>query len=283
MALRVVELSAASKPAQLNVGWRAGDAPYVLVTDVDALLPASVIERLVAALERDGACALVGTAVQPASPFLLERVYWHYSNRLRALEARWLGSAGLVVGPCYLARRATAVAFQADVVSDDAHMSLSALARGWRVAFLDEHVREMRGPATLREFLAHKGRKAGAYLREVFRVLTGPHSRRAGPRAVLILRLSLLTVLPWAITLATAAAVWFWPGGSAMAAAGVAAMAAVRSSLRRHPWPAVAGAVATVALPWLVAFVLVATMLVYPFARWSPSYPKVTMFADPEA
>ncbi|MBL8140007.1 MAG: glycosyltransferase [Acidobacteria bacterium] len=283
LALDVTVVPAASKPLQVNHAARRGDAPYVLVTDADACLPPSIVERLVDELERDPGCALVGTALRSASPVVLEQVYWHYSNRLRAAEARVLGSAGLVVGPCYVVRRSALEPFDEDVVSDDAHLCLSALVRGFRVAYVDVEVRELRGPATLAEFARHKHRKAGAYLREVIRVAARRGWRSRGSRAVLMVRVLLLAVVPWCLAAAAAAILWAWPLQGVVVAGLSAAAAASWSAVRRHPWPAIAGGIATVALPWVVAGLLIASMLALPFVRLSPSYPKVTLFADPEA
>jgi hypothetical protein len=98
-----------------------------------------------------------------------------------------------------------------------------------------------------------------------------------------MVRVLLLAVVPWCLAAAAAAILWAWPLQGVVVAGLSAAAAASWSAVRRHPWPAIAGGIATVALPWVVAGLLIASMLALPFVRLSPSYPKVTLFADPEA
>jgi glycosyltransferase involved in cell wall biosynthesis len=165
---RLVRSAVAGKTAQLNAALAHATSDWVLVTDADALLPADAIEALRAAAHAHGA-AVAGMPVVPLAAHPLERLHWELANALRVSEHD-RGSSGLVVGPCYMFARDLFDRFPDDVVADDVYVSLAALTADRPIALAAaDVVVETRSPRTLRGLIAHKLRKADAYLHEVRR------------------------------------------------------------------------------------------------------------------
>src|SRR5688572_17901954 len=162
-----VRLGVADKTQQLNAGLRQSRAPWVVVTDADARLPADALRRLAATAAADPDAAVLGTSVAPVRAHAVERLHWRIANLVRRLESA-RGATSVVAGPCYAFRRSLLAQFPADVVSDDAHVALAAAARGERVVVADLCVSEERSPVRLLDMLRHKTRKTDAYLREIF-------------------------------------------------------------------------------------------------------------------
>jgi cellulose synthase/poly-beta-1,6-N-acetylglucosamine synthase-like glycosyltransferase len=274
-----VAVARGGKVPQLNAAFSRNRSDFVLVTDADARLDPGALRAMVAAARR-GPGALVGTLLRPASPLAIERGFWRASNVLRRLERRVLGSAGLVLGPCYLMRRDLARPLPDSVVADDVFVTLRALAAGERVEVVNVHVVELRGPRDAREFLRHKVRKARGYLHEIWRFL--PHAGRM-PRAgrvVFFGRIMLLVAVPWGTAAGFAVAAARWPAvgfGLALAtllATGVAFVARDTSRVAR--------AAAWCSLLPVATLVLTVAAATIERRTHGSRYPKVTLFPEPE-
>jgi cellulose synthase/poly-beta-1,6-N-acetylglucosamine synthase-like glycosyltransferase len=271
--LDVVLTRLADKTAQLNEGLARARAPWILVTDADASLPAETIGRLVSAGEADPAIGVVGVPAVPADAHPLDRWHWHVSNGIRRLEHR-VGTTGLVVASCYLFRRSLLDRFPADAVADDVHVACLAASAGSRVALVDIEVTELRAATTGFLWYCHKVRRARGYLREVFRFL--PHARRMTPpaAAVFLWRAAALTLAPVAGVVSIIA--MLTSGGMELVAdfAGFAALALVcrgdvaRVSQLGRVFPGLT-------LPlWTLAITMTA-LVTYPFVRQTAHFPKV--------
>ena len=271
----VLRVGHADKTRQLNAGLARCQADWVVVTDADATLPPDALERLMATAAAEPNAAVLGTTVLPGRSHPLERLHWRVANQIRQRESE-RGSASLVTAPCYAFRRAVLARFPDDVVSDDIHVALAAAARGWRVVVADVQVTEQRSPLRLVDLLRHKLRKTDAYLREIFRFLPEVPRMAAPARAIFLWRAAHLTVLPVLVTLAVL--------GAAVAAAQAlppslhlllpsAAVTLVGASwwgLGRLASPAL-----LVAHGMVLAAVMLAALVAYPFSRQTAAFPKV--------
>jgi len=160
----------ANKTQQLNLGLMACLAPWVLMTDVDASLPADTLRELVATATHAPRVAVAGVLHRPGLAARLDRWHWQMWNISRRLECR-SGSTSTVMGPCYLVRRDWMPSFPESVIADDMYVSFAALQSGWQIALTDTMVVERRGARGTLPVLYHKVRKGRAFLREVLRVL----------------------------------------------------------------------------------------------------------------
>jgi cellulose synthase/poly-beta-1,6-N-acetylglucosamine synthase-like glycosyltransferase len=271
-----VRTDTADKTHQLNVGLQRGDAPWVVVSDADARLPADTLQRLMAVGESDPDIAVLGTAVVPEQAHALERLHWGLANLIRRHESV-CGAASLVAGPCYAFRRTLLERFPDDVVSDDVYVALAAAAAGRRVVLADVQVTEQRSPIRLADLFRHKLRKTDGYLREIFRFLPQARRMRSPAREIFLWRAAHLTILP------------------VLTALGVfgAALALSHPSLGGLPQVVLplVGAVLFVASWWgvgrrstpvlllahgvLLAAVTLLALLAYPFSRQTASFPKI--------
>lgn len=279
----LVRFPEADKTAQLNAGLRRGDAPWVVVTDADARLPAETLERLVAAGEGDRAVGVTGAPVIPAGPHPLEALHWRLGNYLRGREGR-RGCASLVAGPCYAVRRELLAAWPDDVVADDLYAAFVAMAAGRRVELIDVAVTELRSARRLGELVRHKFRRGHAYLREVFRFLPRVAAMTPAARTVFLWRAAHLTILPL-LLLVTAGAVLAGLGEMIASPAGrlalgaAAGLAVVACCVSRHARQAAA----LVALAAVIAPTLVLALVALPFWRQRASFEKVAAAGQPAA
>ena len=269
-----VRLGVADKTRQLNAGLRQCRAPWVVVTDADARLPADALLRLAATAAADPDAAVLGTSVAPTRAHAVERLHWRIANLVRRLESA-RGATSVVAGPCYAFRRSLLAQFPADVVADDAHVALAAAARGERVVVADVYVTEERSPVRLLDVLRHKTRKTDAYLREIFRFLPHLGAMPATARAVLVWRAAQLTVLPVCVALGVLGAVVassqaLPPGPAALLPAAAALVAASWWGLGRAASPLLVAAHGVV-----LSLVTLAALVAYPFSRQSAALPKV--------
>ena len=189
---RILEIPRADKIAQLNAGLARGSAPWVLVTDCDARLPAETLRRLAAAAPGRG---VLGTVCEPDRAQALDRTHWNLHNRVRLAESA-RGFASLVTAPCYLFRRGLVERFPEDVVGDDVHVTLAAAARGETSALVPVRVVELRSPRGLRELARHKFRKADAYAREILRFAPSAPAMEPRVRAIFCWRAGQLLAFP---------------------------------------------------------------------------------------
>ncbi|MEZ5316600.1 MAG: glycosyltransferase [Vicinamibacterales bacterium] len=190
-----IDAGPGGKAAQLNAALARSQAPWVLVTDADARMPADTLIRLVDAARRDARVAVVGTPLVPRGAHPLDEWHWRLSNRIRRIEHR-LGTTGLVVAPCYLFRRSLLDRFPLDAIADDVHVASLAAAAGRRVALVDVPVEEVRAPATGGAWLRVKLRRAQGYLHEVVRFLPRAGGMRGATGTVFFWRAIALTALP---------------------------------------------------------------------------------------
>jgi cellulose synthase/poly-beta-1,6-N-acetylglucosamine synthase-like glycosyltransferase len=258
------------KTAQLEAALSAQPfGEWILVTDADALLPPDTLERLLAVAREDPAVGVAGVRVRPHAAHALELLHWRLTDWLREREHR-RGSAGIVVGPCYLVRRSLLAGLPGDTIADDVHVACRAMLEGYRVGHTPCIVLELRSPRTVRALLRHKFRKADAYLREVIRF--APHVRRFAPpvRAIFLWRALLLTVVPLlgiSACLATALVSW------SSAATPPADAVALTVLLLLRPVRTVAR---VLLLAGLLGAVSAAALLMQPFSRQTASFPKTS-------
>jgi poly-beta-1,6-N-acetyl-D-glucosamine synthase len=281
LAVEVLESLAVGKPAQLNAALARSTASWLLVTDADARLPEDALAVMVALATADSKVGLVGALVCPSGGHPLDQAHWRLANWLRSAERRF-GTAGMVAGPCYLARRDLLGVFPPDTIADDICVSCRAAVVGARIEVAPVLVVELRAPAGSLELLRHKLRKATAYFREVLRFFPRPWMLDRPVRSVLLWRASLLLGPPLAVLGLVALA----GARAGLAPAAAAIVLAVASglvacvALRRMRRPQT---MALVSVPVVMSLVLTAALLVYPFLRLSPRYRKVSLQADPSA
>jgi cellulose synthase/poly-beta-1,6-N-acetylglucosamine synthase-like glycosyltransferase len=194
----IIRTGLRNKATQLNAGLARATADFILVTDADARLEPDALTRLIAAARADETVGVAGVPVSPlateAHP--AEHLHWRLLNWMHRQEAR-RGSASIVTGPCYLMRRGIVSRIPEGVVADDVFVSCSAAAKGFRVAWVDTLVTELRAPRTAREMLQYRRRRGAAYLREVLRFL--PRTLRMTPpaRGIFLWRAALLLTVPF--------------------------------------------------------------------------------------
>ena len=266
-----VMTTVASKTAQLNEAMRRTQAPWILVTDTDARVPADTLKRMLEAAARDPRVGVVGTTIVPDRPHPLDGWHWRVSNWIRRFEHRAQGTSGLVGGPCYLFRRALVDHFPADVVADDVHAVCRAATRGARTAIVDSKVKELRVAASLLPWYGHKVRRTLAYLREVFRFAPSLFHMPAPMRAVLLWRALALTLVPAAaiaagwVVATTGGTPWF-AGGAVLLLAGALPGSGRLRGLQQT--------LTATALPLWIFLITLTALVLYPFVRQSASYPR---------
>ena len=273
--VEVLRSEAVGKPAQMTAALDRTRTDWVLVTDADAHLPEGVLKSMVALAQADGSVGLVGTPILPMGDDLFDWAHWTIANWLRRLE-RICGTAGLVVGPCYLARRELLAVLGWGTIADDVYVSGRALLGGYRVELTSLAVRELRAPVGGRELFRHKVRKAMGYVRETARVLPHAEARNFATSAIFVWRAALLVGLPLSLWGGVAGAVvrfgWSHTGLAVLtllAALWILAVWGGRDPLTR--------AAAIAATPIVTAVVLTAAILLVLFVPLSPRYRKVSL------
>ncbi len=167
--VRVVSCPDGGKINQLNhiLPSLAGD--IVVITDSDAHLAPDALQWIAAEFEADAKVALVGACTSPRGGLPVERCYWAAQNRVRLLESR-VSHVSIVTACCYAFRRELIPSFPNDVIADDVYAAVLANTEGHRTTYSSRAtVEELRTPASLPEFFAHKLRKGNAVLREMLR------------------------------------------------------------------------------------------------------------------
>jgi cellulose synthase/poly-beta-1,6-N-acetylglucosamine synthase-like glycosyltransferase len=266
------------KTAQIAVALSAcAETEWVLVTDVDARTDADIIEQLLAVTTLDPSTGVVGTPVEPRNAHPLERLHWRFADWLREHEFH-CGSAGIVAGPCYLARRELIAGMPPDTVADDVHVACRAMAAGQRVGFRRSAlVVEMRSPNTLLRLFTHKYRKASAYFREIFRFLPHACLMPEPMRRVFLWRAALMMGAPVTAAVGCTAIVTAFESGAVTASEMIVpllpALLALAMRRGRH-------AAQLAALAALLTCASVAALVTYPFLRQTASFPKVLDPAD---
>jgi hypothetical protein len=263
-------------------GARAATSDWVLVTDADARMAPGSLRALVSQALAAPDVRVVGTPVQPRGAHPLDEWHWRVSNGLRAFEFR-RGSAGLVVGPCYLVRRDLLLEVPDDVLADDLYVTCRAAVSGGRAAVVSSLVVELRSPQSNRAWFRHKRRRGVGYLREVLRFLPQVPGMRGPARHAFLLRFGLLTALPASLMAAVGAAATL--ASAHPAAAGVAAgLTGLTAAVYHASTGRVRRQLAALALLPALAVVITATWITYPFSRATACYPKASLAVeDPES
>jgi hypothetical protein len=273
---RLVRSPVAGKTAQLNAALAHATSDWVLVTDADALLPAYAIDALRAAVRAQGA-AVAGMPVVPIAAHPLERLHCELANALRVSEHD-RGSSGLVVGPCYMFERGLFHRFPDDVVADDVYVSLAALTTDRPIALAAGGVVvETRSPRTLRGLIAHKLRKADAYLHEIRRfVFAAPRTPAA--RRPFVWRALMVSGVPTLIGLVAFCVLH----AAIVARAPAAAALLVAIEVWLAAWGTRAGAprpLGMITLYALLAGIAGAALVMRPFTRRTDRFARIAVSA----
>jgi cellulose synthase/poly-beta-1,6-N-acetylglucosamine synthase-like glycosyltransferase len=273
--VEVLRTEAVGKPAQMTAGLGRTRTDWVLVTDADAQLPDGLLKSMVKLAQANGSVGLVGTPIHPMSDDPFDWAHWTMANWLRRLE-RKCGTAGLVVGPCYLARRELLAVLGWGTVADDVYVSCRALLGGHRIELTSLPVRELRAPVGGRELFRHKLRKAMGYVRETARALPHAEAHNFATSAMFFWRAGLLIGLPVALWGSVAGAVASFGWSHTSVAVVILLVAFWRLTVRGARDP-LTRAAAIVATPLLTAVVLTAAILLLLFVPLSARYRKVSL------
>ncbi len=251
----------ADKARQLNLALPECRGEWILVTDADSRLAADTLRSLV----KEGVSAphtgAVGVAVTPARPHPWEELHWRETDGIRLREAAH-GSASIVTGPCYLVRRGVVDRFPAGVVADDVHVAFRSAAAGLRTGFIPGDVTELRTPASIRELIPHKFRKARAYVREIFRFLPRIAAMREDSRSTFLRHAAKMVLFPLVVFPAAALAVRA-AGASVSLSAALAAAGAVAAKPEWRRRAALAALLTAVLLVATVSLLFVGVRLSY--------------------
>jgi glycosyltransferase involved in cell wall biosynthesis len=265
----ILDAGRADKTAQLNFALRHCRADWILCTDADARFGPSLLKALVREAGRGQPAGAVGSTVVPDRPHPWEALHWRIADGMRLAEAR-AGSASIVTGPCYLARRDLLLPFPDDVVADDVHAAFRSAAAGLRVGFIEGGVTELRSPVSIRELLRHKYRKGRAFVGEICGQLPRAAALPSPHREMFLWRAAQVLSIPFAAASAAALLAAIAASGPAGAAAEASVFAGALVVLALRPrWRAAIG-VAT-----LLAAVLGAAILFYPFTRRRGAFSKI--------
>ena len=247
----------ADKTQQINLALPKCRGEWILVTDADSRLAAGTLRDLVREATGAPRTGAVGVTVTPAGAHPWEELHWRDSDAARLREAL-RGSASIVTGPCYLVRRGVVERFPPGVVADDVHAAFRAAAAGLRTGFIAGDVTELRTPASIRELVPHKFRKARAYVREILRFLPRLGDMRGDARRTFLRNTAKMVLFPLAVLPAAAFAV-----RAAGAPASLSAVLAVAGVLAAKPgWRRRA---ALAALLTAVLFAATVSLAVVPF------------------
>lgn len=265
----LLDAGLADKTVQLNHALRRCRSDWVLFTDADARFEPATLKALVREAGRGAPAGVVGSAVAPSGSHPWEALHWGIADRVRLAEAA-SGSASIVTGPCYLARRDVLARFPDDVIADDVHAAFRCAAAGLRTGFVRAGVVELRSPVSIRELVRHKYRKGHAFVGEVFRFLPRASAFPSPFREMFLWRAAQMLAVPFSAGAAAGLAIAIAGTGPAWAAAEGAILLATLGTLAAVPrWRAAAG------LAGLLAAVLGAAILSHPFIRRRGSFAKV--------
>ena len=278
--VEVVSTGAIGKPAQLNAGLERCRGDWILVTDADARLSPGTLATMVDRARADSRVSVVGAEIRPAQGHPLDHAHWAAANWLLRLESR-LGTAGLVVGPCYMVRHDRFDPLPPDTVADDVRVSCRALLNGGRIACAPVHVIELRTPVRGRELFTHKVRKARGYMHEVRASLSLVRGADPLARTIFGAR-ALMLVAPPLLLVGCMLAVAVLAGWGAAAAAALLAGGLGLAFLKSRPGRSGPPGLLTswVGLPLVASAVLLAAICTRPFTSVSARYPRI-QWADP--
>lgn len=187
------------KAAQLNAGLRVARTPWVVVTDADARMPQDTLRALLSDALQNDAIGVVGSPVVPQDAHPAEQMHWRLANWMR--EREWnLGSASMVVGPCYAFRRNLIPELPTNVDNDDVYITWRAGSLGLAIGLTGPVVVEVRAPTTVNQLFVHKARRGIGLVKEVFRfVKETPHMSRP-LRVAFLFRVALIALAPAILT-----------------------------------------------------------------------------------
>lgn len=173
-AIRLISLARGSgKATQINRVFAELDEAIVIVTDADTALEPSCIGFLAGQLELEPRTGIVGAMVDPQTELIEEKVHWSLLNWIWWLEGEVWSSPGLS-GVCYAMKRKAFSELMAGAKAEDVHLALNAAARGYRVRICPQaHVRELRVPRTLPDYLHYRRQRGQRYRAELSRTYLG--------------------------------------------------------------------------------------------------------------
>jgi cellulose synthase/poly-beta-1,6-N-acetylglucosamine synthase-like glycosyltransferase len=260
---QVLATAGPGKAVQLNLGLGHAQAPWIVVTDVDARMRADTLWRLMVAVAREPALGLVGSPVMPVNVHPAEQMYWRLLNWLRLHEWR-RGSASMVMAPCYAFRRSLIDRLPENVVSDDVHVAWRIGSLGYAIGLAGPVVHEVRGPATARGLFRQKCRRGAAILREVLRFVPGAGGMTPSLRAAFLARTACFIVGPLTVLTAAGLACLLLVQLPALEAGAALALVAGLGSLIMHP-PDSSRVRKPLALITLLTLAATACVVLYPF------------------
>jgi len=168
---RILHRQGYGKIYQLNEAIKAAHGQIMLITDIDARMPADSLRAINADFDEDPSVAVVGAWTYPMNCTLVDRIYWYIANWLRILE-QWILTCSHVSGCCMAFHRFMIERFPDDVIADDVYIPFLANFNDLRTVYLkDVKVAEIRQPKTIGDFFMHKTRKGNAVLRELLRFM----------------------------------------------------------------------------------------------------------------
>lgn len=135
------------KSGALNLGVAAATHDVVVLTDANAMLAESALERLVEPLRDPAVMAVAGEKRVPDGT---EGVYWRFESWLKRREADSGTTIGLV-GELAAVRRSAWRPLPEDVAVDDLWIALDVVEHGGRIAYAPEASTIEAGEAGLRE------------------------------------------------------------------------------------------------------------------------------------
>lgn len=198
---RVVACPRSGKIQQLNHVLPTLSGAIIVNSDADAELGCDALKRIAAWFAADPRVAVVGAASVPSAGLPMDRFYWLSQNKGRFIESEAWG-VSIVVAVGYAFRRDLLTAFPEDVVADDIYVAFAAISRGFESLYVrDVTAFESRGPGSLSELVAHKYRKANAFLRESLRFVYRLPEMPLPARLMLLTRIAQQLLLPWAVLL----------------------------------------------------------------------------------
>lgn len=167
--LSVVRCELAGRSSQINEALKQISSDLVLMTDVDALLPENIIDRVVELFTED--VGIVGVNVEPIEGYRLDSVFWRSQNSMRHLE-NMVKHCPVASGACYAFRRNLIEFLPEDVWADDIYIPFIANTRGYKSIIAEDiFVKEVRGPENFKDFFLTKIRKCQDNLKELCRAI----------------------------------------------------------------------------------------------------------------
>jgi cellulose synthase/poly-beta-1,6-N-acetylglucosamine synthase-like glycosyltransferase len=153
---------------QLNTALAFAKGEVVIVTDVDGVLPADVIEKTLRAF--DASTGLVSCRVGQPYACGVDRAFWAFQEAMRDAESS-VGCVPVASGVFYAFRRSLLAAIPEDVWADDIYIPFVVNTSGYCCRRAEGLVaEELRAPKKLGELFRSKVRKASDNIKESLRL-----------------------------------------------------------------------------------------------------------------